>query len=67
MIQNANIFFHTELTHEMINGRFTTSLPIPFIANYVFIFHKTEVQTVILRCLMSPNLNWFKWFDTKRK
>ena len=28
----------------------------PFFANYIFIFHKTEIQTVILRCLTSLNL-----------
>ena len=33
----------------------------------MFIFHKTEIQTVILRCLMSLNLNWYKSYDTKRK
>ena len=33
----------------------------------MFIFHKTEVQTVILRCLTSVNLNWYKRHDTKRK
>ena len=39
----------------------------PFFANYMFIFHKTEIQTVILRCLTSLNLNWYKNYDTKRK
>ena len=29
----------------------------------MFVFHKTE----ILRCLMSPNLNWYKSFETKWK
>ena len=38
-----------------------------FFANYMFIFHKTEMQTVILRCLTSLNLNWYKSYDTKRK
>ena len=38
-----------------------------FFTNCMFIFHKTEVQTVILRCLMSLNLNWFKSYDTKYK
>ena len=33
----------------------------------MLIFHKTEIQTVILRCLMSLNLNWYKSYDTKRK
>ena len=32
----------------------------PFFANCMFIFHKTEVQTVILKCLMSLSPNWFK-------
>ena len=36
-----------------------------FSPNCMFIFHKNEVQTVILRCLMSLNLNWFKSYDTK--
>ena len=31
------------------------------------IFHKTEIQAVILRCLMSLNPNWYKSYDTKRK
>ena len=30
-------------------------------------FHKTEVQTDILRCWTSLNLNWTKSYDTKRK
>ena len=30
------------------------------IANYINIFHKTEVPTVILRCLTSRNLKWIK-------
>ena len=29
----------------------------PFFANYMLIFHKTEVQTVILKCLTSLNPN----------
>ena len=38
-----------------------------FFGKYIDIFHKTEIQTVILRCLMSSNLNWYKSYDTKRK
>ena len=34
-----------------------------FLANYMSIFHKTEIQTVILRCLVSLNLNWVKSYD----
>ena len=39
----------------------------PFFAIYMFIFHKTEIQTVILRRLMSLNLNWYKSYDKKHK
>ena len=31
------------------------------------IFHKTEIQTVILRCLTGRNLDWLKTYDTKCK
>ena len=37
-----------------------------FFDNYLYIFHKTEVQTVILRCWTGLNHNWFKSYDTKR-
>ena len=39
----------------------------PFFANYMLIFHKTEIQTVILRCLTNLNINWFKSYYTKRQ
>jgi hypothetical protein len=39
----------------------------PFFANCMFVFHKTQIQTVILRCLMSLNLNWYKSYDKKHK
>ena len=32
----------------------------PCFAFCMVIFHKTEIQTVILKCLTSLNLNWFK-------
>ena len=35
-----------------------------FFANFMNIFHKTEVKTVILRCLVSLNLNWIKSYYT---
>ena len=38
-----------------------------FCAICMFIFQKTEVQMVILRSLISLNLNWYKSYDTKRK
>ena len=38
-----------------------------FFANHMVIFHKIEIQTVIFRCLMSLNPNWYKSYDTKRK
>ena len=38
----------------------------PFFASMI-LFQKTEVETVILRCLTSLNLIWFKSYDTKCK
>ena len=38
-----------------------------FFANYFDIFHKTEVQTVILKWWTGLNLNWLKSYDTNRK
>ena len=32
----------------------------PFLTHCTIFFHKTEVQTVILKCLMGLNLDWFK-------
>ena len=37
------------------------------IANYINSFHKTKVPTVILRCLMSQNLNWIISYDINYK
>ena len=51
---------------QLINGRFTTIFG-HFFANCIDIFHKTEVQTVIFRCLTGLYLNCFKSYDTKRK
>ena len=39
----------------------------PFFGNCIIIFDKTEIQTVILRCLTSLNLNWYKSYNTKPK
>ena len=39
----------------------------PFFANYMFIFLKSKIQTVILRCLISLNLIWYKNFYKKHK
>ena len=38
-----------------------------FFAICMFIFHKTEVLKVILRCLTGLNYDWFKSYDTRRK
>jgi hypothetical protein len=40
-----------------ISGHFST--------NCIFIFHKNEVQTVILRCLMGLSLDWFKSYGLR--
>ena len=47
----------------LMNGGFTT-ISGHFFANYIKIFHKTEIQTVILRCLVCLNLNWIKSNNT---
>jgi hypothetical protein len=39
------------------NGHFLTICG-HFYGNYIDIFYKTEIQTVILRCLVCLNLNW---------
>ena len=40
---------------QLLNGHFW-----PFFGNYIKIFQKIEIQTVILSCLVSQNLNWIK-------
>ena len=35
----------------------------PFFGNYIKIFHKTEIPTVILRCFESQNFNWIKDYN----
>ena len=47
-----------------LNDRVTT-ISGHFFTNCMFIFHKTEVQTVILRCLTGLNLNWFKSYGLR--
>ena len=36
-----------------------------FLANYINIFHKTELQTIILMCLTCVNLIWIKSYNIK--
>ena len=48
------------------NGHFSTNFCHLF-ASYIYIFHKNEIQTDILRCLRSLNLIWYKSFDKKYK
>ena len=49
---------------QLIYSRFTT-ISNQFFAIYWNIFHKTEVETIILRCLMGPYLHWFNQFGWK--
>ena len=44
------------------NGHFLTICG-HFFSNYMDIFHKTETQTVILRCLVCLNINLIKSYD----
>ena len=48
----------------LTNCRFTT-ISSQISAIYMRIFHKTEVQTVNLRCWMGLYLDWFKSYDSK--
>ena len=57
---------------EFINQHLGKEIKVRSISGHFFaiclvICHKTEVQTVILRCLTSLNLNWFQRYDEKRK
>ena len=52
----------TWLTYDF--GHFTT-ISGHFFTSYIYIFHKTEVQTVILKCWTSLNLIWIKSYDIK--
>ena len=45
--------------HKIISGH--------FFAIFIFIFHKTDVRTVILRCLAGLIYDWLKSYDTKHK
>ena len=61
---NAQKFSYSELTQILMNKitdddiqKWQTADP--------YIFHKTEVLTVILRCLMGLNLNWVKSYGLK--
>ena len=51
---------------QFINGHFMT-ISGHFFVNYMNIFHKTEISTVILRCLTYLNLNWIKSYNIKYK
>ena len=51
---------------QFINGLFTT-ISGHFFINFIKIFHKTEVPTIILRCITYLNLDWIKSYDMKHK
>ena len=52
--------------NDKMNAHFITISGHIF-AYCMFIFHKTEVQTVILMCWMGQNSNWFKRYGQKCK
>ena len=70
-------FFRSKrgLNYSLFNPNRTLDWNVPdqqgmnshFFTNYILIFHKTEVQTVVLRRLMGLNYNWFKSYDINRK
>ena len=45
-------------------GHFTT-ISGHYFANFIKIFYKTKMLTVILECLRYLNLNWIKRYDIK--
>ena len=51
---------HFDIKETTFNFGYFTTISGHFFANYINIFHKTEVQTFILRSLVSLNLNWIK-------
>ena len=55
-----SVLFGNKTWWQIANFTNTSGL---FFVNYMNIFHKTEVQTVILRCLVSLNLNWIKSYN----
>ena len=64
---NKNEPFDSELEGDsqnlwLKNGRLPT-LSSHFFANYMNIFHKTEVQTIIFRCWPGLYLNWYKSYE----
>ena len=67
---NLLSFCHTEVLEggaiasnlQLINGCFMT-ISSQIFTIYILIFHKTEVQTVILRCLVYLYLDWIKSYD----
>ena len=69
---NTNILSTSKLTRGWF-PKFATGLNVllrPFLVSFCQlhnIFHKTEVQTVILRCWTDLYLNWFKSNDRNPK
>ena len=55
---NAYSFYTIDCSEMKENDKWL--FPAIVFGNYVTILHKTEVQTVILRCLMGLNIDWFK-------
>ena len=52
------LFWHSHFTT-------TSGHLIAKLHKYINIFHKTEVQMIILKCLTCLNLNWIKGYDMK--
>ena len=74
--QNAHMIPSLEMASIVIEGvskvsRLTncrlTAISSQISAIYIIIFHKTEFQTVILRCWTGLYLNWFKSYDKNEK
>ena len=63
----ATVFFNfgrTKAENLSLKNGYFSNISGHFFGCYIDIFHKTEIQTVILRCLVCKNLNWIKSYDT---
>ena len=61
------MFVKTDRKRMLLLNDCYTTVSGHFFAMFMFIFHKTEVQTVSLRYLKNLNPNLFKSYDPKPK
>ena len=67
VVLNSNLMIKTDRKRMLLLNDCYTTVSGHFFAMCMFIFHKTEVQTVSLRYLTDLNPNLFKNYDQKPK